>query len=53
MKGIGPRMGVRVVKRGSEESKGWGDFVSVLTLGCRLDYSMCIAREYLDIGVWD
>jgi len=44
---------VRVVKRGSEESKGWGDFISVLTLGCRLDYSICIAREYLNIVVWD
>ena len=53
MKDIGLRMGVRVVRSRSEESKGWGDFVSVLTLGCRLDYSMCIAREYLDIGVWD
>ena len=53
MKGIGSRMSVRVVRRRTEESKGWGDFASVVTLGCCLDYGICIAREYLNIGVWD
>ena len=36
------------MRRRSEESKGCGDFVSVLALGCRLDYSICIAREYFE-----
>ena len=55
MKGIGLRMGVRVVRSRSEESKGWGDFISVLTWGCRLDYSMYRSGifEYCSLGLID